>query len=52
MHDRLAVTLRPDQFTDWLDGSAGKETLVPPPDDAIRYWPVSKRINSREGAAG
>ena len=46
VHDRLVVTLRPDQFRAWLDGSAGTEVLVPPPDDAIHYWPVSKRINS------
>jgi putative SOS response-associated peptidase YedK len=46
VHDRQVVTLRPDQFTPWLDGSAGTEMLVPAPDDAIRYWPVSKRINN------
>jgi putative SOS response-associated peptidase YedK len=45
VHDRQIVTLRPDQFGAWLDGSAGKEALTPAPDDAIRYWPVSKRIN-------
>jgi putative SOS response-associated peptidase YedK len=46
VHDRQVVTLKPDQFGTWLDGSAGTEMLVPAPDDAIRYWPVSKRINS------
>jgi putative SOS response-associated peptidase YedK len=45
VHDRQVVTLRPDQFGAWLDGSAGTEMLVPAPDDAIRYWPVSKRVN-------
>ena len=34
-----------DQFGAWLDGSAGTETLIPAAEDAIRYWPVSKRIN-------
>jgi putative SOS response-associated peptidase YedK len=46
VHDRQVVTLRPDQFSAWLDGAAGTEILVPAPDDAIRYWPVSKRINT------
>jgi len=46
VHDRQIVTLQPDQFAAWLDGSAGTETLVPAPDDAIRYWPMSKRINN------
>ena len=46
VHDRQVVTLRPDQLAAWLDGSAGKETLVPAADDMVRYWPVSKRINS------
>jgi putative SOS response-associated peptidase YedK len=45
VHDRQVVTLRPDQFAAWLDGSAGTEVLTPAPDDAIRYWPVSTRIN-------
>jgi putative SOS response-associated peptidase YedK len=45
VHDRQVVTLRPDQFSAWLDGTAGTEMLVPAPDDAIRYWPVSKRVN-------
>ena len=45
VHDRQVVTLGPDQFSAWLDGSVGTETLVPAPEEAIRYWPVSKRIN-------
>ena len=44
--DRLVLTLRPDQFSSWLDGSVGEDELVPAPDDMIRYWPVSKRINN------
>jgi putative SOS response-associated peptidase YedK len=46
VHDRQVVTLHPDQFGAWLDGSAGTEALVAAPEDAIRYWPVSTRINS------
>ena len=45
VHDRQVVTLQPDQFAAWLDGSAGTEILAPAPEEAIRYWPVSKRIN-------
>jgi hypothetical protein len=46
VHDRQVVTRGPDQFSAWLDGTAGTEILVPAPEEAIRYWPVSKRINS------
>lgn len=46
VHDRLVVTLRPEQYDAWLDGSGGKDMLVAPPNDAIRCWPVSKRSNS------
>ena len=34
VHDRMPVLLRPDQFDAWLDGSAGKETLAPAPEEA------------------
>jgi putative SOS response-associated peptidase YedK len=37
--------MQPDQFSAWLDGTAGTDMLVPAPEQAIRYWPVSKRIN-------
>ena len=43
--DRQVVTRGPDQFSAWLDGTAGTDMLVPAPEEAIRYWPVSKRIN-------
>jgi hypothetical protein len=46
VHDRQVVTRGPDQFSAWLDGTAGTEILVPAPEEAIRYSPVSKRINS------
>ena len=39
VHDRQVVTLQPDQFGAWLDGSAGTEILVPAPDDAIAIGP-------------
>jgi putative SOS response-associated peptidase YedK len=34
---------RPDQFDAWLDGSAGKEMLVPAAEDMLHKWPVSQR---------
>jgi hypothetical protein len=29
----------------WLTGKAGVELLRPAPDDLLRMWPVSKRVN-------
>jgi putative SOS response-associated peptidase YedK len=46
VHDRMPVLLRPDQLEPWLDGSTGKELLVPAPENMLRKWPVSQRINS------
>ena len=46
VHDRMPVLLAPEQFDAWLDGSAGKEVLVPAPEDMLQKRPVSKRVNS------
>jgi putative SOS response-associated peptidase YedK len=46
VHDRMPVLLAPEQFDAWLDGSAGKEVLVPAPQDMLVRRPVSKRVNS------
>jgi putative SOS response-associated peptidase YedK len=46
VHDRMPVLLEPDQFTAWLDGSAGKEVLKPARDGLLQRRPVSKRVNS------
>jgi putative SOS response-associated peptidase YedK len=46
VHDRMPVLLRPDQFEAWLDGSAGKEMLVPAAEDMLNKVPVSQRVNS------
>jgi len=46
VHDRMPVLLQPDQYDAWLDGSAGKEMLVPAAEDMLRRWPVSQRVNS------
>ncbi len=44
-HDRMPMLLDPKDFDAWLDGSAGLEVLRPAPEDALREWPVSKRVN-------
>ncbi len=46
IHDRMPALLEPDQFTPWLSGSVGTEILEPVPNDFLRMWPVSKRVNS------
>jgi putative SOS response-associated peptidase YedK len=46
VHDRMPVLLRPDQFSAWLNGAAGKEMLVPAAEDMLNKVPVSQRINS------
>ena len=51
VHDRMPVLLRPAQFDTWLDGSAGKKMLAPAPEDMLRRWPVSKRVNSAKAPA-
>ena len=46
VHDRMPALLRPDQFDAWLDGSAGKEVLVPAAEDMLNKVPVSQRVTS------
>jgi len=46
VHDRMPALLRPDQFDAWLDGSAGKEMLVPAAEDMPNKVPASQRVNS------
>jgi hypothetical protein len=38
--------LQPDHFASWLDGSAGIELLTPVPNNVLRVWRVSRRVNS------
>jgi putative SOS response-associated peptidase YedK len=42
IHDLLG---RQDQDA-WLAGKAGVELLRPAPNDLLRMWPVSKRVNA------
>ena len=46
IHDRMPALLETDQFTLWLSGVAGTEILKPAPNDLLRMWPVSMRVNS------
>ena len=52
VHDRMPVLLRPEQFDAWLDGSAGKEVLVPAPEDMLQRAPGVEAGEQLEGAEG
>ena len=45
IHDRMPVLIEPKDFGPWLSGEAGPELLRPAPDNHLRLWPVSKRVN-------
>lgn len=45
IHDRMPVLLDQEGAAAWLSGEAGLELLKPAPDDALRMWPVSRRVN-------
>jgi putative SOS response-associated peptidase YedK len=45
VHDLMPVLLCADHFGPWSSGEAGAELLQPAPNDALRMWPVSKRVN-------
>jgi putative SOS response-associated peptidase YedK len=51
IHDRMPVFLTSEQFAPWLSGEAGAGILKPVPNDYLRRWPVSKRINSSKAEA-
>lgn len=44
IHNRMPAMLHPNDFDDWLDGSAGKEILMKPPPE-LREWIVNRRMN-------
>ena len=49
-HDRMPVLLRAEDFDAWLNGTLGADALKPAAENALREWPVSKRLNrSGEG---
>jgi putative SOS response-associated peptidase YedK len=44
-HERMPVILAERDFDAWLSGKAGVEVLNAAPDDVLRVWKVSKRVN-------
>lgn len=45
-HDRMPVVLDRADVVDWLTGAKGLELLKPAPEDALKAWPVDRRVNS------
>jgi putative SOS response-associated peptidase YedK len=45
IHNRMPVMLVKADIGAWLSGSAGTEVLRPAPEDCLRIWPVSRRVN-------
>jgi putative SOS response-associated peptidase YedK len=45
IHDRMPVLLSHRDYETWLTGKSGVELLRPAPNDLLRLWPVSKRVN-------
>jgi putative SOS response-associated peptidase YedK len=44
-HDRMPVILEPENLDPWLDGSLGPKPLKCAAENALRSWPVSRRMN-------
>lgn len=45
IHDRMPVLFDEEGIEDWLAGKGGIELLVPAAEDALRMWPVSRRVS-------
>jgi putative SOS response-associated peptidase YedK len=45
IHDRMPVLLGQQDHEAWLAGKTGAELLRPAPNDFLRMWPVSRRVN-------
>jgi putative SOS response-associated peptidase YedK len=46
VHDRMPVSVQNEQFQPWLSGEAGKEILLPAPNDYLQRRAASTRVNS------
>ena len=46
VHNRMPVILAPEDWAVWLEGDDPLALLRPVPDDFLRFWPVSKAVNS------
>jgi putative SOS response-associated peptidase YedK len=51
VHDRMPALLSERQFEAWLSGEAAAGILKPAPNDYLKRWPVSKRVNSSKADA-
>src|SRR5262245_25845000 len=51
IHDRMPAFLTEQQYAPWLSGTPRSEFLKPAPEDYLRRWPVSKRVNSSKADA-
>jgi putative SOS response-associated peptidase YedK len=49
IHDRMPVLLGRQEHDAWLTGKVGVDLLRPAPNDLLRMWPVSKRVNVSGG---
>jgi putative SOS response-associated peptidase YedK len=45
IHDRMPVILEREKVGAWLSGEASAKLLRPAPENVLRMWPVSKRVN-------
>ncbi|GAA0592900.1 SOS response-associated peptidase [Craurococcus roseus] len=46
VHGRMPVILAEDDWAAWLECDDPARLLRPAPDDLLRFWPVSKAVNS------
>jgi putative SOS response-associated peptidase YedK len=46
IHKRMPVIVAPEFYESWLNGSAGKEILIPYPAAAMKAEPISTRVNN------
>ena len=44
-HDRMPAILEENDFDGWLKGTVGNEALQPAPENVLREWKVSQRVN-------
>ena len=49
IHDRMPVIFDQHDVDRWLTGKIGADALQPAPNDALRMWPVSRRVNRTVG---
>lgn len=45
-HDRMPVVLAREDVPGWLSGERGLDLLRPAPEEAVKAWPVSRKVNS------